>query len=90
MKKIVKSGIEIERFELAPDEAVKMLEEMNEPYKVELAKEHSDNGEHISFYKQGDFTDLCAGPHLMSVAPIKAVELTNCTEIGRASCRERV
>ena len=68
MKKIVKSGIEIERFELAPDEAVKMLEEMNEPYKVELAKEHSDNGEHISFYKQGDFTDLCAGPHLMSVA----------------------
>lgn len=79
MKKIVKSGIEIERFELAPDEAVKMLEEMNEPYKVELAKEHSDNGEHISFYKQGDFTDLCAGPHLMSVAPIKAVELTNCT-----------
>ena len=79
MKKIVKSGIEIERFELAPDEAVKMLEEMNEPYKVELAKEHSDNGEHISFYKQGDFTDLCAGPHLLSVAPIKAVELTNCT-----------
>ena len=79
MKKIVKSGIEIERFELAPDEAVKMLEEMNEPYKVELAKEHSDNAEHISFYKQGDFTDLCAGPHLMSVAPIKAVELTNCT-----------
>ena len=60
MKKIVKSGIEIERFELAPDEAVKMLEEMNEPYKVELAKEHSDNGEHISFYKQDDFTDLNA------------------------------
>ena len=79
MKKIVKSGIEIERFELAPDDAVKMLEEMNEPYKVELAKEHSDNGEHISFYKQAEFTDLCAGPHLMSVAPIKAVELTNCT-----------
>lgn len=79
MKKIVKSGIEIERFELAPDEALKMLEKMNEPYKVELAKEHSDNGEHISFYKQGDFTDLCAGPHLMSVAPVKAVELTNCT-----------
>ena len=79
MKRIVKSGIEIERFELAPDEAIKMLEEMNEPYKVELAKEHSDNGEHISFYKQDDFTDLCAGPHLMSVAPVKAVELTNCT-----------
>lgn len=79
MKKIVKSGLEVERFELAPDEAIKMLDEMNEPYKVELAKEHSDNGEPISFYKQGDFTDLCAGPHLLSVAPIKAVELTNCT-----------
>ena len=79
MKKIVKSGIEIERFELAPDEAVKMLEEMNEPYKVELAKEHSDNGEHISFYKQGEFIDLCAGPHLMSVAPVKAIKLTACT-----------
>ncbi len=79
MKAIVKSGIEVERFELAPDEAVKMLEDMGEPYKVELAKEHSDKGENISFYKQGDFTDLCAGPHLMSVAPIKAIKLTACT-----------
>ena len=79
MKKIVKSGLEIERFELTPEEAVAKLTEMNEPYKVELASEHSDKGENISFYKQGEFTDLCAGPHLMSVAPIKAVELTNCT-----------
>ncbi len=79
MKKIVKSGLEIERFELPPEEAVAKLTEMNEPYKVELASEHSDKGENISFYKQGEFTDLCAGPHLMSVAPIKAVELTNCT-----------
>ena len=79
MKKIVKSGLEIERFELAPEEAVKKLEDMNEPYKVELAKEHTDKGEKISFYKQGEFVDLCAGPHLMSVAPIKAIELTNCT-----------
>ena len=79
MKKIVKSGLEIERFELAPDEAIKLLEDMGEPYKVELAKEHTDKGENISFYKQGDFTDLCAGPHLMSVSAIKAVELTNCT-----------
>lgn len=79
MKKIVKSGLEIERFELPPQEAVEKLKEMNEPYKVELAMEHSDKGENISFYKQGDFTDLCAGPHLMSVAPIKAIELTNCT-----------
>ncbi len=79
MKKIVKSGLEITRFELPPQEAIEKLKEMDEPYKVELASEHSDKGENISFYKQGDFTDLCAGPHLMSVSPIKAFELTNCT-----------
>ena len=79
MKKIVKSGVELERFELSPEDAVKKLEEMNEPYKVELAKEHSDKGENITFYKQDDFTDLCAGPHLMNVSVIKAIELTNCT-----------
>lgn len=79
MKKIVKSGVEIERFELPPQEAEKLLSDMNEPYKVELVKEHSDKGENISFYKQGDFTDLCAGPHLLNVSPIKAIELTNCT-----------
>lgn len=79
MKAIVKSGLEIERFELEPQKAVEMLTEMGEPYKVELAQEHSDKGEPISFYKQGEFTDLCAGPHLMSVAPIKAIKLTNCT-----------
>lgn len=79
MKKIVKSGVELERFELSPEDAVKKLEEMNESYKVELAKEHSDKGENITFYKQDDFTDLCAGPHLMNVSVIKAIELTNCT-----------
>ncbi|MGN1457175.1 MAG: threonine--tRNA ligase [Acutalibacteraceae bacterium] len=79
MKKIVKEGFAVEKFELAPDEAVKMLEEMNEPYKVELCKEHSDKGEPISFYKQGEFTDLCAGPHLMTVSNIKAIKLTACT-----------
>ena len=79
MKAIVKSGIEISRFELVPDEAVKLLEEMDEPYKVELCNEHVDKGENISFYKQAEFTDLCAGPHLMSVAPVKAFKLTNCT-----------
>lgn len=79
MKKIVKSGVEIERFELPPQKAEKLLSDMNEPYKVELVKEHSDKGENISFYKQGDFTDLCAGPHLLNVSPIKAIELTNCT-----------
>ncbi len=79
MKKIVKEGFEVERFMLQPDEAVKLLEDMNEPYKVELCREHSDKGEPISFYKQGEFTDLCAGPHLMSVAGIKAIKLTACT-----------
>ena len=79
MKKIVKSSVELERFELSPEDAVAKLEEMNEPYKVELAKEHSDKGENITFYKQDDFTDLCAGPHLMNVSVIKAIELTNCT-----------
>ena len=79
MKTIVKSGIEIARFELAPAEAVKLCEDMQEPYKVELCNEHVDKGEPISFYKQAEFTDLCAGPHLMSVAPVKAFKLTNCT-----------
>lgn len=79
MKKIVKSGIELERFELSPEDAIKKLEEMNEPYKVELVKEHAGNGENITFYKQDDFTDLCAGPHLMNVSVLKAIELTNCT-----------
>ncbi len=79
MKKIVKSGLEISRFELVPEDAVALLKDMGESYKVELALEHSNKGENISFYKQGEFTDLCAGPHLMSVAPIKAIELTNCT-----------
>ncbi len=79
MKKIVKEGLDVERFYLQPDEAVKTLEEMQEPYKVELCKEHTDKGEPISFYKQGEFTDLCAGPHLMNVSAIKAVKLTACT-----------
>ncbi len=79
MKRIVKSGVEIERFELPPKEAEKLLSDLNEPYKVELVKEHSEKGENISFYKQGEFTDLCAGPHLLNVSSIKAIELTNCT-----------
>ncbi len=79
MKKIVKEGLDVERFELQPQDAVKLLEEMEEPYKVELCKEHSDKGEPISFYKQGEFTDLCAGPHLMNVSVIKAIKLTACT-----------
>lgn len=79
IKSIAKSNIAIEKFELSPDEAIKMLEEREEPYKVELAKEHASKGEPISFYKQDDFTDLCAGPHLMSTGIVKAVKLLNCT-----------
>lgn len=79
MKKIVKEGLELEQFELPPDEAIKYLEEKGEIYKVELCQEHSDKGEPISFYKQGEFTDLCAGPHLMTTAPVKAFKLTSCT-----------
>ncbi|MBC8558463.1 threonine--tRNA ligase [Fumia xinanensis] len=79
MKKIVKEGLSLERFELPAQEGLKKLEDMGEPYKVELCHEHADKGENISFYQQGDFVDLCAGPHLMSTAPLKAVKLTNCT-----------
>lgn len=79
MKAIVKSGVELERFELDPADAEKLLSDLGEEYKVELVREHADKGEKISFYKQGDFTDLCAGPHLMNVAVIKAFELTACT-----------
>lgn len=79
MKSIVKSGLALERFTLTPDAAIKLLQEMEEPYKVELANEHAQKGEPISFYKQGEFTDLCAGPHLLTTAPLKAIKLTNCT-----------
>ena len=60
MKKIVKEDLRLERFELPRDEAIKLMEEKNEPYKVELIKDLKE-GETISFYKQGDFTDLCRG-----------------------------
>lgn len=79
MKKIVKEGLALEKFELAPEDAIKMMQEKDEPYKIELIKEHAGKGEKISFYKQGEFTELCAGPHLMDVKPVKAFKLTNCT-----------
>ena len=74
MKKIIKEASEIERFELARDKAIKLMEEQNESYKVELIKELPED-EVISFYKQGEFVDLCAGPHLMNTKPIKAFKL---------------
>lgn len=79
MKKIIKEDEPLERFELEPEEAVKLMEEKGQPYKVELIQEHSGKGEKISFYRQGDFVDLCAGPHLMSTGKVKAVKLTSCT-----------
>lgn len=79
MKKIVKENAELEQFTLSPDEAISFLKEQDEPYKVELCEEHAGKGEPISFYRQGEFTDLCAGPHLMKTGVIKAFKLLSCT-----------
>ncbi|MCD8327948.1 MAG: threonine--tRNA ligase [Ruminococcus sp.] len=79
MKKIVKEGLSLEQFEMSPGEAIDYLSSKGEIYKVELCQEHADKGEPISFYKQGEFVDLCAGPHLMTTAPVKAIKLTSCT-----------
>ena len=76
MKKIAKEDIPIERFELPRAEAIKYMEEREEPYKVELIQDLPEDAI-ISFYKQGDFTDLCAGPHLMSTKTVKAIKLTS-------------
>ncbi len=76
MKKIIKENIPLEFFELDPKDAIELMEKDNQKYKVELIQEHSGKGEKISFYKQGDYTDLCAGPHLMSTGGVKAVKLT--------------
>lgn len=74
MKKIIKEDLPLERYTLPRDEAIALMKKMDEPYKVELIEELPE-GEEISFYKQGDFTDLCAGPHLMSTGKVKAVKL---------------
>ncbi|MDD7194319.1 MAG: threonine--tRNA ligase [Oscillospiraceae bacterium] len=79
MKKIVKEGLPLEKYELDPDEAVKMMTDKGEDFKVELIKEHSDKGEKISFYKQGEFNELCAGPHIPDTSRVKAFKLTSCT-----------
>lgn len=76
MKKIVKENLPLERFELPREEAIKFMEEKGEPYKVELIKDLPEDAI-ISFYKQGEFTDLCAGPHLMSTKYVKAIKLTS-------------
>ena len=74
MKKIIKENLEIERFELPRNEAIELAEKLKEPYKVELINDLPED-EVISFYKQGEFTDLCAGPHLMSTGKVKIVKL---------------
>ena len=74
MKKIIKENFEIERFVLPRDEAIKFMKDNKEPYKVELIEDLPE-GEEISFYKQGEFTDLCAGPHLPSTGKVKAIKL---------------
>ena len=74
MKKIIKENLPIERFTLPKEEAIKLMKDADEKYKVELIEDLPE-GEEISFYKQGEFTDLCAGPHLMSTGKIKAVKI---------------
>ena len=76
MKKIIKAAYPIQRFTKPRDEAIAFMEKRNEPYKVELV-EDLPKGEEISFYEQGEFVDLCAGPHLMSTKPVKAFKLTS-------------
>ncbi len=80
MRKICKEKLKLERFELPREEAIAFMEERNEPYKVQLIKDLPEDAA-LSFYKQGDFTDLCAGPHMDSTGRIKgnAIKLTSCT-----------
>ncbi len=78
MKKIVKENLLIERFVLPKDEAIKLMRELDEPYKVERIEELGDDAA-ISFYRQGEYVDLCSGPHLHSTGMVKAFKLTQCT-----------
>ncbi len=79
MKKIVKEDLPLEKYETEPQEALDYFKENGEIYKYELIEEHAANGEKITFYKQGDFNELCAGPHIMSTGAVKAFKLTSCT-----------
>jgi threonyl-tRNA synthetase len=78
MQKIVKEDLKEERFTLPRDEAIKLMESIDEPYKVLLISRVAED-EEISFYRQGDFTDLCAGPHLYSTGAVKTLKLLQCT-----------
>lgn len=74
MRKIVKEDLSLQRFELPRDEAIALMEEKGEPYKVELIEDLPED-EHISFYRQGEFVDLCAGPHIPSTGKVRAFKL---------------
>ena len=76
MKKIVKEDLKIERFELSREDAIKLMEEKDEPYKIEIINDLPEDAI-ITFYKQGEFVDLCAGPHLLSTKYIKAIKILN-------------
>lgn len=79
MKKIIKADLPLERFTLDENQALDFMKEDGQDFKVELIEEHAGKGEKISFYQQGNFTDLCAGPHLLSTGRVKAIKLTSCT-----------
>ena len=76
MKKIVKEALPLERFTMTREEAIKFMQEKEEPYKVQLIEDLPEDAE-LSFYRQGEFVDLCAGPHLMNTKPVKAFKLTS-------------
>ncbi len=78
MERIIAQGESLTAFSLPLEQALSLWEEQGEPYKAQLARRHSAEGE-LHFYRQGEFTDLCAGPHLLDVSPLKAVKLLHCT-----------
>lgn len=79
MQKIIKEDLEVEKFTLKPDEALNFMKEHNQPYKVELIEDLAENGADLTFRRQGEFVDLCAGTHLMSTGKVKSFKLLNCT-----------
>lgn len=79
MQKIIKEDLEVEKFTLKPDEALNFMKEHNQPYKVELIEDLAEKGADLTFRRQGEFVDLCAGTHLMSTGKVKSFKLLNCT-----------
>lgn len=79
IKKIAKEDLPLERVEVSAAEAEQLMTERGEVYKLELIREHAGKGDNITLYRQGEFVDLCAGPHLMKTGVVKAVKLTQCT-----------